>query len=76
MAETRERWQCLPLTGKRKNHPGKDTCQGLPRSQSQERTVTLLKPKVREEHWGSTPSLWSLVAFSVKWAYTALFFGV
>lgn len=70
MTERREQWRCLALTGKRKSHPGKDACRlsGLPRSQGQERTVSLLEPKVREECWESVPSHWALITLSVKWA--------
>lgn len=73
MAETQEQGQCLPLTGKRKNHPGKDTCQELLRSQSQEGTVSLLEPKVREEGWESIPSLWALISFSVETGLLTLY---
>lgn len=38
MAERQEQWHFLPLAGKTKNHPGKDACQKLLRSQSQKRS--------------------------------------
>lgn len=42
MTETQEQWQCLPLTGKRKNHPWKGNLgQESLRSQSPGRTVPL-----------------------------------
>lgn len=59
-----------------KEPPWEGRLWGLPRSQGQERTVSLLEPKVREERWESALSLWALITFSVKWLAEAVFLGV